>query len=259
MEDPTAMPKSQPRASASKRAGASDPSKGGRWLAPKILLTALGIVAAAAIGLGAVLALGLTSDSAQPLTVVSCKSGTPGCLLREPIHEHANFALVVRGTAYNFNQSQFLSSEGNEKSALAHLHEPRFGVAHIHRSGTNWDEFFRTIGFELQDPSLPGTTADKTCLKFPDGQRLCTSATESFKFFVNAVRVDGVSATGMHDLDRILISYGSETDETVVQQQLAKTGDDACIPSERCTNRIPKDEPPEQCTKSNDTCVKPGG
>ena len=102
------------------------------------------------------------------------------------------------------------------------------------------------------------TTLDKTCLKLPDRQKLCSAGTETLKFFVNGVRVDGVSATGMHDLDRVLISYGGESD-AVVQEELTKTGDDACIPSERCASRIPKDEPPEQCTKSNDTCVKPGG
>ena len=151
------MSKRQPSRTAARRAADRTPREGRAWLAPKILLTALGIVAAAAIGLGAVLALGLTAgDSGQPLTIVSCQGGSPGCLLRQPVHEHANFALVIRGAAYNFNQSRFLSTEGNDRSALAHLHEPRFDVAHIHRSGTTWDEFFRSLGFELTDSTSRG-------------------------------------------------------------------------------------------------------
>jgi hypothetical protein len=110
----------------------------------------------------------------------------------------------------------------------------------------------------LTDPTISGTTPDKTCLKLPDGQQVCNSASDTFKFYVNGVRVEGITLVSMSDLDRVLISYGPE-DDAAVQRQVSLVGDDACIPSERCPDRIPRDEPPEPCTKSNDTCVKPGG
>lgn len=212
----------------------------------------------ASVALGALLVLGVTGKEPQKLVVTSCQGGTPGCQLRAPTHLHANFALVIRSQPFNFNQDQFLSVEGNDRSAFAHLHAPRFDVVHVHRTGTVWDEFLKSIGLELTDPTALGVTADKTCLKLPDGQKLCNGGSESFKFYVNGVKVEGLAEVSIGDLDRVLISFGTE-DEATVQQQLSLTGDDACIPSERCPDRIPKNEEPEPCTKSNDTCVKPGG
>ncbi len=253
------MARKQSRPNSSRHEATVDQGARRWWLAPRLLYAALALATAAVIILAVALALGLKGSTSQSLTVVTCTGGTPGCALRSPSHSHANFAVIVRGEGIDFNKPRFLSTQNDDRSPLAHLHQPRFDVVHIHRTGTNWDEFFRSIGFELSDPSLVGTTADKTCFKYPDGQRLCNSATETFKFYVNGVKVVGISFTGIHELDRVLVSYGSETDTQVVQNQVIRVGDDACIPSERCPDRIPKNEPPEQCTISNDTCVKPGG
>lgn len=205
------------------------------------------------------LVLDAGSAGGQPLTVTTCQGGTPGCELRAPTHQHANFALVIRGQSFDFGQPAFLSTENEERSATVHIHEPRFDVVHVHRTATTWDELLRSVGFLLQDPTLPGVSAGQTCLALPDSQRLCTSGAESFKFYVNGVRVDGIAFTAITDLDKVLISFGGETDAQVVSDQLSLTGDDACIPSERCKDRIPLNEPPEQCTKSNDSCAKLGG
>lgn len=252
------MSRRQASAPARRSAEPTPPQRTSRLLSPRWLLPALGITAAAAVALAVLLTLGVGSSEGQTLTVVTCQGGTPGCELRAPTHLHSNLALVIRGETFDFNESQFLSEEGADRSPLAHLHAPRFGVVHVHRTGTSWDEFLRSIGFELKDPTITGTTPERTCLTFPDGQTLCNSGNEAFKFYVNGVRVEGLSWVSMSDLDRVLITYGPE-DEGAVQQQVSLVGDDACIPSERCPDRIPKDEPPEPCTKSNDTCVKPGG
>ena len=88
----------------------------------------------------------------------------------------------------------------------------------------------------------------------------CGGGSDSWKFYVNGVKVEGVAATIISDLDRVLLSYGSETDAQVLADQVSKVTDQACIPSERCKDRIKPDEPIEMCTASNDAgCVKPGG
>ncbi len=254
------MPKTQSNRPAPVSPTVSPPQYAGRrLLSPRFTLPVLALATMAAVILAVLLALGVNGKQSQSLTVTTCQAGTPGCALRAPTHVHANVGLVIRGQRFDFNQGQFLSVEDNDRSALAHLHAPRFDVVHVHRTGTTWDEFLRSIGFELTDPSLPGVAADKTCLKLPDGQKLCASSSESFKFYVNGVKIDSVAVTEINDLDRVFVSFGNESDETVAGQQLSFTGDDACIPSERCRARIPKTEEPEPCTKSNDTCVKPGG
>lgn len=235
------------------------PTRASRLLSPRWLLPALGMTTATGIALAILLGLGIGSGEGQTLTVTTCQGGTPGCELRAPTHLHSNLALIIRGESFDFSESQFLSEEGADRSPLAHLHAPRYGVVHVHRTGTSWDEFFQSIGFELIDPTtIIGSVQGKTCLTLPDAQEVCNSGNETFKFYVNGVRVEGIAFVSMSDLDRVLISYGPG-DDAVVQQQVSLVGDDACIPSERCPERIPKDEPPEPCTKSNDTCVKPGG
>lgn len=229
-----------------------------RLLSARWLLPALGLATVAAVGLGVLLMLGVGAGGGQTLTVVTCQVGTPGCELRAPTHLHSNFALLIRGQRFDFSQSEFLSEEDSDRSPLAHLHKPRFGVVHIHRTGTTWDEFLRSIGFALKDPTMAGTTPETTCLKIPNGEELCNSADATFKFYVNGVQVEGLSFVSIGDLDRVLISYGSENG-AAIQEQVSLVGNDACIPSERCPDRIPVDEPPEPCTRSNDTCVKPGG
>ena len=87
---------------------------------------------------------------------------------------------------------------------------PRTTVVHVHKQGVTWDMFFTSLGFTLDDPSFAAITPAQTSLKLPDGTVLKTSPTETFKFYVNGVKVDGVASYSIHDLDRVLISFGSE-------------------------------------------------
>jgi hypothetical protein len=226
------------------------------WLSPKQWIPLTGVLAIAAIVLGVLLALG--TDDSGGASAGGCKPGDPNCTLRQATHQHADFALFIRGKQFDFSQPQFVSVEGKELSENAHIHAPRFTVVHVHRESTSWDEFLTSIGIKLSDPSYLGVDASRTCMTVSGGEKLCNTASETWKFYVNGVKVDGLANTTIHDLDRVLMSYGSETEQQVLAQD-AQVTDQACIPSEKCKDRIPKDEPLEQCTVSNDTCTKPGG
>ncbi|MGH2632776.1 MAG: hypothetical protein ACRDG3_05135 [Tepidiformaceae bacterium] len=230
-----------------------------RRIGPRAWLGITGALLVAAVALGVMVILGVNGDSSQTFVTVTCQIGTTGCEARQATHEHADFALFINGTEFSFDQPQFLSTTGHDLSPDVHIHAPRYTVVHVHTTNTEWSEFFSSLGFKLIDPSFLGTAADKTCLTMPDKTQYCQTATDTFKFYVNGVKVDGITDTNIHDLDRVLVSYGPETDAQVVAVQLPQVTDQACIPSERCKSRIPADEPPEQCTISNNTCVKPGG
>ncbi len=239
------------------RAAASKPPpapKASPWLSPRFLLAVIGILALALVGLG--VAIPLIAGGSSAASIKSCRtSDDPSCTLREPIHEHADFALFIRGKRFDFNQPQFVTEEGKERSIVAHIHPPRFTVVHVHISKTTWSEFLESLGFKLVDPStIEGITEAQTCLTLPDGQKPCSNATEKLRFIVNGVTVDGVAATDLHDLDRVLIAYGSENDEQL-KALYAQVTDEACIPSERCKSRIPVGEPPEACTGKG-VCTK---
>jgi hypothetical protein len=183
-----------------------------------------------------------------------CPPGTPGCELRQQIHEHADFALFIRGHQFDFGRPEFISVEGHEKSENVHIHDPRHTVVHVHREQTTWDEFLRSLGFELTDPTV-GTPTEKACLKLPAGERLCTTATESFKFVMNGVRIDGIADLDIAGLSRLLISYGSESEADVFQNQWPRVSDEACIPAGVCQARgSGAGEHGEPCAKASGQC-----
>lgn len=221
-------------------------------LSPRALLVAVAALAASTIGLGLALAMGVNGETTvrNVVTAASCKAGEPGCTLRQAIHVHADFALFIDGQPFDFNQERFVShDEADEKSPYVHIHPPRASVVHVHMSGTTWDEFFRSLGFELQDATVPGAAAGRACLKTPDGARLCSGeGGKTLKFYLNGIRADGIAFEEIGNLDRLLISYGAESDEQVRAEQVSRVTDQSCIPSELCIDRIPPNEPPEQCS-----------
>jgi hypothetical protein len=199
------------------------------WLSPRIWVPGL-VVLLGAIAVLAILAL--RDDG-----TASANPGNPP-IGRVGVHEHADFALYIRGQRFDFNQPQFISTAERELSPAAHIHAPRTNVVHVHLDRTTWDEFFRSLGFELTDDSL----------KLPDGTLLKDNERETLKFYVNGVHVDALMFSNIRDLDRVLISYGPETREEVERTQLPLVTDEACIVSGRCLDRIDPNEPPEECS-----------
>ncbi len=231
----------------------TDPEEGGGrwdgWLGPRQWGPLVAVFAITAIALGVLLATRSDSEEGTGPGDVSA--------LRQPVHWHADFAVFIRGQQFDFNQPQFVSTVGSEKSETVHIHDPRHTVIHVHREGSTWDEFFRSLGFLLDDPSFAGVTSERTCLALPSGEKLCNTATETLKFYVNGVKVDGIANLDISDLDRVLVSYGPETHEEVVRTQLPKVSDEACIPSELCSERFPEGGiENEPCSKSGSTCTK---
>jgi hypothetical protein len=221
-------------------------------LSPRFWIPATAVFAAATAALAVFVAFGISGDT----TVVrkECKVGEPGCETRRAIHEHADFAIFVRGQQIDFGQ--YMSEEHDEDPAvveIADMHFPRTTIVHVHLDGTTWDEFLRSMGFDLTDPTLFATPGS-SCMKVPSGEKVCEANGETFKFYINGVKVDGVASQNIRDLDRMMISFGSD-DAAGVQQQLARVTDQACIPSEVCRDREPAGgEPPEPCSKSSNSC-----
>jgi hypothetical protein len=215
------------------------------WLGPRQWMPIVGVLSLAVIALGVLLVLNLNSDDANG----GSGGGGPVTGVRPITHEHADFALVIRGQMFDFSQPQFLSdTEGRELSEHAHIHERRYSVVHVHSTLTTWDEFFRSLGFTLTDPSFSGVTGERICMEMPGGEKLCNTETERWSFIANGVPVDGMALVNIGDLDRVLFSYGPETPEEAMEKYWSMVTDQACIPSVLCTERIPADEPPETCS-----------
>ncbi len=213
------------------------------WLGPRQWMPILGILSVAVIALAVLLFLNMDDAGADDA------NGGPVSGVRPVTHEHADFAVVIRGEMFDFSQPQFLSdTEGNELSEHAHIHNRRFTLVHVHSTLTTWDEFFRSLGFQLTDPTFSGVTSERTCMQLPDETELCNTETERWSFIANGVPVDGMALVNIGDLDRVLFSYGPETPEQALERYYGLVTDQACIPSVLCVDRIPADEPPETCS-----------
>jgi hypothetical protein len=151
-------------------------------------------------------------------------------------HEHADFAVFINGERVSFDEERYRSDEESELSQDVHIHAPRTDVVHKHRQNVTWGYFFSTIGWELTD----------TCITDADGNQFCEDGTNSLRFFVNDVEVDSLMNQRVYELTRVLITYGPA--DADVSEQLAAVGNQACIPSEKCEERIPPDEPDEPCS-----------
>ncbi|MCC7364454.1 MAG: hypothetical protein IT303_08775 [Dehalococcoidia bacterium] len=225
-----------------------------RWV------TTLVVALIGVVGVGAGLAVGLAAgdddggDTVAP-TGQAGSSLVDASSLRQPIHEHADFALVIRGQLFDFGQPQFLSTEERELNPNVHIHDPRHTVIHVHREGTTWDEFFRSLGFELNDVSLLGEAGNDS-LALPSGEVLKATGGETLKFIVNGVPVDGIAGMNIGALDRVLISFGPESREDVIATQWPLVTDQACIPQGLCSERgSGAGEHGEPCDSRQASCV----
>ena len=191
-----------------------------------------GLAAVLAIGcalLGYFVAAGKFGNSTKYLSITSCTVGTTGCEARGPANTHADFAVFINGQQVDFDQPQYAAKQGADVGF-----DTGGKTVAAHKQLTTWDSFFRTIGIELVDSTVPGGTIETTCMTMPGGTKYCQDAKDTFKFYVNGVKVDGIDNTNIVDLDRVLISYGPDTPAQVVSAQLPKLTAQACQLSNRC-------------------------
>lgn len=115
-------------------------------------------------------------------------------------NEHVHSSLLVRifGDKFDFSGDAF-----QIKSDWIHF-EARDGTT-IHRHATGV-----TLGYMFD--SL-GITLDENCYQFPDGRQFCTDENYTLKYFINGDQVPSINEYVFADQDRILITYGDESEE----------------------------------------------
>lgn len=206
------------------------------WVPVAVVLVALAAFFAAAFAM---------RDGDSEAAADDVQLGEAGSTLRQGVHWHADFAVHVRGEAYDFEGAEFLSTEERELSEAVHIHDPRHNVVHIHLSSSTWGEFFQSLDVDLRDD----------CVTFPDGEELCNTDEERWTFLVNGAAIDSARFHYIGDLERFVASYGPESAEELADDWQERVGDEACIPSGACSERFPpggiEEEP---CSVGSTTC-----
>lgn len=133
-------------------------------------------------------------------------------------HEHADFMMYINGRQIDFTKEDY-----QERHTLVHLETPDVSpfVIHTHATGITYGMFFETIGIDIND-----------CLTINE-KEFCDGNGRSLKYYINGKITPDLKHTLIHDLDKVLISYGSEN-TAEVQTQLASIGNHACEQSGKC-------------------------
>jgi hypothetical protein len=120
----------------------------------------------------------------------------------------------------NGKQIDFTKPEYQERHPLVHIEDPAITpyLIHKHATGITYGMFFKTIDITLGD-----------CLNV-NGKEFCDANGRTVKYYLNGNIVPDLFHTEIHDLDKVLVSYGAET-LPELQAQLASIGDRAKLQS----------------------------
>ncbi len=142
-----------------------------------------------------------------------------------PPHFHANFAIFVDGKRVDLSGNQFMeevsacrSTPGNvAPQQRAHLHNNDPDVAHVHHDGVTWGHLLANLGFGLGDRYL-STRGDH--LYTEDGGK-------TLKLVLNGKPELSVRNRLIGSGDRLLVSYGAESEAELLRGQFPAVASNA--------------------------------
>jgi len=121
-------------------------------------------------------------------------------------HEHAVINAIIFRDKFDFSTSAY-----QVKSPYIHFEDNNGETLHRHAANVTMGYLFDTLNIGLTDE----------CYIFPNKREFCTNEDYSLKFFVNHEPKQTLRDYVLEQEDRILISYGNETD-TQINEQLAR-------------------------------------
>lgn len=176
------------------------------------------------------------------LLLAGCSSSDSGLL--GDIHWHADIKVYLNGEQLNLSHERYMSTEEHTLSNFAHLHDGNGNIVHKHASGITLGFFFQTLGIGL----------NSSCLTLDNGTNYCTNEAETLKFYVNGKQNSQFDSYDFKDEDRILITYGRDS-EQIIKSQMDSVTEEACIYSLTCPER---GSPPDEASCVGD-CKAEGG
>jgi len=121
-------------------------------------------------------------------------------------HVHSSMLVKLHGDTFDFSGPAY-----QIKSSWIHFEAQDGATIHRHATGVTLGWLFETIGIGLDDEcyTFKGTGGDRV---------FCSNEEYSLKFFVNHQPVPNLTDYIFEDEDKILISYGEETQEQIDSQ-----------------------------------------
>ena len=120
-------------------------------------------------------------------------------------HIHADFKVYILGNPIDFSLSKY-----QLRDQLTHVENGDGDVIHMHATRINLGYFFETVGMKI----------DNDCITLDTGNKYCTHDNAKLRVFLKNGNSDWEQLYYpadyvMQDLDKILLTYGTENDEKI--------------------------------------------
>ncbi|MEK6891566.1 MAG: hypothetical protein AABX25_00105 [Nanoarchaeota archaeon] len=118
------------------------------------------------------------------------------------IHIHADIKLYIDGQSIDFSQKKYQVA-----TSYIHFEDGLGDVVHIHATRLTMGHLFKSLNGDFNN----------NCLTL-DEQTYCDDGNKKLKFYVNGKPNDEFGYYVMKDLDKVLVSYGTENDSEIQKQ-----------------------------------------
>ncbi|MEK6983108.1 MAG: hypothetical protein AABX33_00915 [Nanoarchaeota archaeon] len=126
-----------------------------------------------------------------------------GVDLLSSAHLHADVKVYINGNVVDFSQKKY-----QLKNSFIHFEEGIGDVIHTHASGLTIGHMLKSVGIDF----------NSNCVTL-DSKNYCNDKENRLKFYLNGQPNNEFDNRVIRDLDKYLISYGSE-DDLEIQKQL---------------------------------------
>lgn len=118
------------------------------------------------------------------------------------VHQHADVKVFINGQSIDFSQKKYQVT-----TSFIHFEDGLGDVIHMHAPGLTIGHLLKSVGINFNSDCI-----------FMGGQSYCNDNNKKIKFYVNGNPNKEFYNYVMKELDKILISYGSENDAEIKKQ-----------------------------------------
>lgn len=118
-------------------------------------------------------------------------------------HNHADVKVYINGKAIDFSQQKYQLT-----ARFIHFEEGIGDVIHLHATGLTIGHLLKSLNIDF----------DNRCIGFED-KTYCNEENKKLRFYVNEKENNEFDNYVIKDLDKVLVSYGAES-ESEIQKQL---------------------------------------
>lgn len=133
----------------------------------------------------------------------SLKQSSKSSSVPEAVNKQASFAIFTNGIFRVFTAAMY-----HNLSNDVYIEASNPNIIKIKKDGITWNDFFSTLPFKLTHECL--TTGTK--------ETFCTNKDMTLKFYLNGEKIAKFLDQVIEDRDKLLVTYGNESDETIKKQ-----------------------------------------